>query len=143
MNILPRYILFDVMKYIEPRSFVNYLSINKKTLEDVKEYLKYKKNLYNYHKISKTYKNSLYKMNSKQKYYYRNPYWVGRRARRDAFKTYIIKIVDIRPVERDGKKYKITYWVLCNLGKIGNTNVSYPDWTIVDNIDPKNLIPFY
>ena len=132
MDVLPKYLQFEIIKFITSRWFVNYLCINKKTLQYTKEYLKYKKNIYEKEKICKTYKNCLYKLQNKDKYGFED----------DIGEKLIIKIVYIRLINK-GEKYKITYWVLSNLGKIGNTTVSYPDWSIIDNIDSKNLIPFY
>ena len=54
----------------------------------------------------------------------------------------IVKIVSIRPINED-EKYKITYWVICQMKKVGNLHVSYPDWTKVKTIDKDRFIPFY
>tara|TARA_Y100001935_G_C17299902_1_gene508528 strand:+ start:387 stop:794 length:408 start_codon:yes stop_codon:yes gene_type:complete len=135
MQRIPTYLSFEIIKFIPARWFVNYLCINKKTLIDVKTYLKFKKNTYKYSKIPKTYKNSLYKL-------YKT------RSRRNLTIDYlvsprIIKIVDVKITEGRHTKYKIIFWVLCSLGKVGNVFVSYPDWCIVDKIKQEHLIPFY
>ena len=135
MDNLPRYLQFEIIKFITPRWFVNYPSINKVALVTVKEYLKYKKNIYESEKICKTYKNCLYKLPNKDKYGF--DYENGFQNR-----NIIVKIVSIRPIN-EGKKYKIIYWVLCQMKKVGNLPVSYPDWTKVKTIDKNNFIPFY
>lgn len=134
METLSIYINFEIIKFINSRWFINYLCINKKTLRYTKEYLKYKKNLYIYNGTSKTYKNCLYKLQYKDKYGFEYDNIVD--------KNLIIKIVSITPINKSGK-YKIIYWVLSHLKKIGNLSVSYPDWTIIKDIDKDKFIPFY
>lgn len=130
---LPRYLQFEIIKFISPRWFVNYLCVNKKTLEDVKEYLKYKKNIYESEKICKTYKNCLYKLNNINNSCFE---YVSNSQ------NMIVKLVSIKPIN-NGEKYKIIFWVLSQMKKIGNLPVSYPDWSIVKTIDKDKFIPFY
>mgnify|MGYP003980032807 FL=1 len=128
MDNLPRYLQFEIIKFITPRWFVNYPSINKVALVTVKEYLKYKKNIYESEKICKTYKNCLYKLQDNYGF--------------EDEENLIIKIVYIEPINED-KKYKITFWVLSKMKKVGKLPVSYPDWTIIKGFEQDNFIPFY
>lgn len=135
MNDLPRYLHFEIIKFINARWFVNYVSVNKKTMNNAKIYLKYIKNVYEKENICKTYKNCLYKLQDSNKYGFED-------ENQKISKNVIIKIVSIQQKNK-GDKYKIIYWVLCKMKKVGNLPVSYPDWAKVKTIDKDKFIPFY
>ena len=134
MDYLPRYLHFEIIKFIPVRWFVNYINVNKKTMKIAKNYLKYRKNVYEKENICKTYKNCLYKLQDSYKYGFEDECQKIR-------KNVIIKIVSIQRVLDE--KYKIIYWVLCQMKKVGNLPVSYPDWKIVKTINKDKFIPFY
>jgi hypothetical protein len=110
--------------------FMKYMILNKESKKVCNEHIRIKKLEFKRKDIKKTYKNSLYRLHNN----YDNT-------------EYIVKIVKIGTGTFD-EKYKITYWILSQMGKIGTcekgyTYCVYPAWCEVKEIVYNNFIPFY
>ena len=127
MNNLSDYLHNEIIKYLDVHSFTNFCYLNKGSQERCKAYLNYKKGQYDYEKIKKTYKNCLYVLHGKT---------INNKKRER-------KIVKIVKIGTGYEKKKIYFWVLSAQETVGTRYVIYPDWTIVENIEDENLIPFY
>ena len=147
MEKIPSHLIFDVIQYMDIKTYITYSCVSKETQKKCKEYLKIKKLEFERNNIKKTIKNSLYKLNSVcSSPHYKNP---QPRGQEQYSKNQIIKIKKVVICPREPENTKIYYWVISDMGIIydkkrqKNMLCIYPDWCSIKNLEDDNFIPFY